>query len=70
MDTSTMQDVAAVTAVINEIYNQYSSSYNAEDIDQWISLWTDDGVQMPPDSPWVIGKEQIRAANKGFLDQV
>ena len=70
MDTSKTQDVEAVTAAVNEIYRQYASSYNAEDIDQWASLWTDNGVQMPPGSPCVIGKEQIRAANKSFLDQV
>ena len=59
----------SITAAVNEIYNQYSSSLNSGDIDRWISLWTDNGVQMPPDSPPVIGKEQIRASNKGVLDQ-
>jgi uncharacterized protein (TIGR02246 family) len=37
--------------------------------DGWISLWADDGVQLPPGSPPNIGKEQIRAAMKGLVDQ-
>lgn len=63
------QDVEADITAINEIWTQYSSSLNSGDIDLWISLWTDNGVQMPPDSPPVIGKEQIRGRNKGVLDQ-
>lgn len=63
------QDVEADITAINEIWTQYSSSLNSGDIDLWISLWTDNGIQMPPDSPPVIGKEQIRGRNKGVLDQ-
>ena len=63
------KDVEADITAINEIWTQYSSSLNSGDIDLWISLWTDNGVQMPPDSPPVIGKEQIRGRNKGVLDQ-
>jgi uncharacterized protein (TIGR02246 family) len=58
------QDVAAS---INEIWNRYSSFYNSGDIDNWISLWTDDGIQMPPGSPPALGKEEIRKRNKAVL---
>jgi uncharacterized protein (TIGR02246 family) len=60
---------AAATAAINEIWTRYSSSLNAGDIDSWLSLWTDDGVQLPPGEPPVVGKDQIRARNKGVVDK-
>ena len=56
-----------VAASIKEIWNRYSSAYNSGDIDNWISLWTDDGIQMPPGSPPVLGKEEIRKRNKAVL---
>jgi uncharacterized protein (TIGR02246 family) len=60
---------AEAVAAVNEIWNQYSSSFNSGDIDRWLSLWTDDGIQMPPDSPPIVGKEQIRTRNKAVLDR-
>jgi uncharacterized protein (TIGR02246 family) len=62
-------DQKAATAAINDIWNRYSSSLNSGDIDRWMSLWADNGVQMPPNEPPVIGKEAIRARNKGVLDR-
>ena len=57
-----------VAAAVNDIWNQYASSLNSGDVDRWISLWTEDGVQMPPDSPPVIGRTQIRTTMKAILD--
>ena len=37
-------------------------------MDRWISLWADDGIQMPPDTPARKGKEKIREANQLLLD--
>ena len=50
---------ADITA-IKEMLKQYAVITNAGDWDRWISLWADDGVQMPPDDPARVGKEQIR----------
>jgi len=58
-----------VTA-IKEIFNQYCLAVNTGDFDLWISLWTDDAVQMPPDTPARVGKEQIREAMKPGFDQM
>ena len=44
-------DVEAVTAAVNEIWEGYAASANEGDVDRWISLWTDDGIQMRPNSP-------------------
>jgi uncharacterized protein (TIGR02246 family) len=50
--------------------NRYALITNAGDWDRWISLWADGGVQMPPDAPARIGKEQIRAGMKPLFDQL
>ena len=62
-------DAEVVTAAVNEIWSQYSSSLNSGDIDAWVALWAEDGIQMPPNSPPVVGKERIRERNKAVLDQ-
>lgn len=54
-------DVEADITAINDLLNQYALAINAGDMNLWISLWADDGIQMPPDNPAVIGKEKIRA---------
>jgi len=57
------------TAAINDIWSQYSSSVNDGDVDRWMSLWTEDGVRMPPNEPTIIGKDQIRVGMKRVFDQ-
>jgi uncharacterized protein (TIGR02246 family) len=58
---SEVGDVEADISAINNNIAQYVSSMNAGDLNLWISLWADDAIQMAPDAPAVIGKEQIRA---------
>jgi uncharacterized protein (TIGR02246 family) len=55
---------------LKEMLNQYAVGCDTGDFDLWISLWADDGVQMPPDAPARIGKDQIRAAMKPAFDQM
>ncbi len=55
---------------IDDIWKQYASSVATGDIDSWISLWIDDGIQKPPDAPPNIGKEKIRVFIKNFMDSV
>jgi uncharacterized protein (TIGR02246 family) len=55
---------------IKEIFNKYTVAANTGDFDLWISLWADDAVRMPPDTPAQIGKEQIREAMKPAYDQM
>jgi uncharacterized protein (TIGR02246 family) len=64
-DTATEADVAA----INEIWIQYAGSFSSGDLDSWISLWADNGIQMAPDAPAVIGKEQIRAKYESIFPE-
>lgn len=56
-------------AAIKEIMKQYAVTINAGDFVSWISLWTDNGIQMAPDTPARVGKKQIRAGMKPAFDQ-
>jgi len=56
-------------AAIKEKLKQFAVTVNAGDFEGWISLWTDDGIQMFPGAPARIGKEQIRAGMKPAFDQ-
>ncbi len=60
-------DVEADIAAIKDLVNQYGAAVNAGDLDLWISLWADNGIQMPPNAPAVIGKEQIRTENESMF---
>jgi uncharacterized protein (TIGR02246 family) len=60
-DATTREDpMEADIAAIKEVLNQYAVAVNAGDIDLFASLWAEDGIQMPPGEPAVVGKEQIR----------
>jgi uncharacterized protein (TIGR02246 family) len=63
-------DVEADIAAVKEMVNQYADACNTGDFDLWISLWADDAVRMPLDTPAQIGIEQIRAAMKPLFDQM
>ena len=54
-------DVEAVTAAVNQVWDQYASSLNAGDVDRYMALWADNAIQLPPDSLPLVGKETLRA---------
>ena len=56
-------------AAVKDMLKKYMKGCNTGDFDFWMSLWADDGVQMPPDAPARVGKEQIRENMKPVFDQ-
>lgn len=54
---------------IEDVWREYSASLNAGDLNRWMSLWTEGGIQMPPGEPPLVGKNEIRARNEAVLDQ-
>jgi len=62
--------IEADIAAVKEVLPQYAVAVNTGDFDLWISLWADDGVQMPPGAPARIGKEQIGEAVKPAFDKM
>ena len=65
--TAIEADVAAFEAVVLDTWVTWSATVNAGDVDGWIALWDDDGVQMPPNAPAVHGKPAIRETASGVF---
>lgn len=64
MERNMVSDVAQVY----ELWNEYAAAANAGDMERWISLWSDDGIQMPPGVPRRVGKEEIRREMQPVFD--
>ena len=55
------------TAIKERIYN-YQRAINSGDLEGWLSLWAEDGIQMPPNTGVKIGIDHIRGANKNIYN--
>jgi uncharacterized protein (TIGR02246 family) len=66
MDKERKKDITA----IKDTLNQYAIGCNTGDFECWISLWAEDGKQMPPDSPARIGIDAIRDGMKPVFDDM
>jgi len=64
--TERMKNIDVI--LIYELWNEYAAAINAGDLGRWMNLWTDDGIQMAPEAPPRIGKEQIREAMQPDFD--
>lgn len=53
---------------IAQVFDEYSGGLNAGDVDRWMSIWDDDGIQMPPHDPVFSGLEQIRKRNTQYFE--
>ena len=65
MEKGNKADLTAIKAVMK----QFAVSIDAGHFEGWISLWTDDGIQMFPGALARFGKKQIRAGMKPAFDQ-
>jgi len=54
--------------ILRECCDRYSLACKSGDIDLYMSVYDDNGVQMPPDVPANIGKEQIRPGMEAAFD--
>jgi uncharacterized protein (TIGR02246 family) len=55
-------------AKVYKLWDEYFDCQHSGDIERWISLWIEDGIQMPPDSPRRVGVVQIREAMQSRFD--
>jgi uncharacterized protein (TIGR02246 family) len=46
--------------LVYELWNEYAAAANDGDLARWVSLWSEDAIQMPPDVPRRVGKEEIK----------
>lgn len=65
MERTQVSDVAQIYV----LWNEYADAWSAGDMERWIALWVEDGIQMLPDVPRNTGKEEIRRAMQPLLDQ-
>lgn len=52
---------------IMQVWRIYERGIDASDLDLWLSLWDENGIQFPPDEAMHRGKAEIRAANVDFF---
>jgi uncharacterized protein (TIGR02246 family) len=52
-----------------KMWKEFAASLEAGDLDRWLAMWTDDGIQMPPDEPAAVGKARIHARMAPALDK-
>ena len=57
-------------AAIRKVFDEYVVSVNTGDFDHFISLWSDNAVQMSHNTPTRIGKSQIGAGMKPAFDMM
>ena len=55
-------------ALVYDLWNEFAAAATAGDIERWIALWIDDGIQMPPGVPRRVGKEEIRREMQPLFD--
>jgi uncharacterized protein (TIGR02246 family) len=55
-------------ARVYELWSEYAAAANEGDMERWIALWIDDGIQMPPGAPRRVGKEEIRREMQPLFD--
>jgi len=55
-------------AQVYELWNEYTAAANDGDMERWIFLWIDDGIQMAPGAPRRVGKEEIQRGMQPLFD--
>jgi uncharacterized protein (TIGR02246 family) len=60
--------LVADVAQVYHLWNEYSAAMNAGDKERWLTLWVEDGIQMPPDAPRRVGKAEIRQGMEPQFD--
>ena len=58
----------ADVAQVYQLWNEVAAACHAGDLERWLSLWIEDGIQMAPDAPRRLGKAQIRAGMQPGFD--
>lgn len=48
---------------IKDVFRSYERGLNENDLDLWIGLWDENGIQFPPDEAMHRGKAEILAVN-------
>lgn len=60
-------DAEPFKSAVTSVLDTYGATLKAGDVDGWIALWDENGIQLPPDAPAVVGKPAILQAKRGAL---
>lgn len=63
-----MTDQSANVAAIKDVLGRYEETVQSGDFEGWLSLWAEDGVQMPDNAPTRVGKAAIAEAMRGAFE--
>jgi len=55
-------------AKIDKLWDEFAAAMNAGDLERWIDLWIEEGIQMPPETPRRAGRTLIRSEMKPSFD--
>jgi len=53
---------------VYQLWKDYGAALREGDINQWLSLWTKDGIQMSPGEPYRIGLDQLQFTLERHLE--
>lgn len=53
---------------VYQVWKDYGAALRTGDIKQWLSLWTEDGIRMPPGEPYRIGLDQLQFSLERHLE--
>jgi uncharacterized protein (TIGR02246 family) len=54
--------------LVYDLWREYAAAMDTGDLERWISLWSDDGIQMPPGVSRRFGKAEIRREMQPLFD--
>ena len=54
--------------VLAAMGEEYAKAVESGDVDKFMALWAEKGIQMPPNAPAVCGKDSIRLAMMPLFD--
>ena len=58
----------ADVAQVYELWLEVAAALNNGDLERWLALWSDDGIQMPPGAPRRQGVAEIRKELQSLFD--
>jgi uncharacterized protein (TIGR02246 family) len=67
MSQQEQRTTQADAEAINHVRKAHVAALNEGDVNAWVAAFTADGVQMPPNAPANLGKENIRVWSQAFL---
>ena len=63
------KDLRSDEQALRKTLLEYVNHMNTGDFDRWLSIWSEEAVQMPPYVPALVGVEKIKKAMKPVFEK-